>query len=90
MLRSLNLMTVLELLNVSGDKLSQSKFSSLVESAINTGLGIILATVFTQIICLAYDIPLEVHDNLIITFWLTIISFIRQFLIRRYFNKRFL
>lgn len=88
MLRNLNSTMVSKPSSVLGDSLSQSKFSSLLESAINTGLGIILATVFTQIICLAYDIPLEVHDNLIITFWLTIISFIRQFLIRRYFNKR--
>ena len=87
MLRNLNLMTVLELLNVSGDELSQSKFSSLVESAINTGLGIILSTVFTQVICLVYSIELDIHDNLIITFWLTVVSFLRAFIIRLVFNK---
>lgn len=68
--------------------MSQSKISSVFESCINTGLGVILSTVFTQIICMIYNISLSVESNLIITFWLTVISFIRQYLIRRYFNKR--
>jgi len=68
--------------------MGQSKLSSVFESVLNTILGIILSTVFTQIICKFYDIPLSVESNLIITFWLTVVSFIRQYLIRRFFNRR--
>lgn len=67
--------------------MSQTKLSSLTESCLNTVLGVILSTVFTQIICIIYNIELSVENNLIITFWLTVISFIRQFVIRRVFNK---
>lgn len=66
---------------------SQSKKSSLFESLINTGFGLILSVIFTQIICWFYNIPLTMENNLIITFWLTIISIIRGYIIRRLFNR---
>lgn len=68
--------------------MSQSKFSSLVESGTNILLGMVLSTVFTQVICYVYSINLDVQSNLIITFWLTVVSFIRQYFIRRFFNGR--
>lgn len=68
--------------------MNQSKFSSLVESGTNILLGMVLSTVFTQVICYAYSIDLDVQSNLIITFWLTAISFIRQYAVRRFFNGR--
>lgn len=70
------------------DTLKQSKLSSLVESGSNVILGIVLSTIFTQVICMIYSIPLGVEDNLIITLWLTVISFIRQYAVRRFFNGR--
>ena len=68
--------------------MSQSKAASITESCLNTVLGIILSTVFTQVICMIYNIELSIDHNLIITFWLTVISFLRQYFIRRFFNKR--
>lgn len=57
------------------------------ESLVNTVFGMIIATVGTQVICWYYDINLPIGDNLIITFWLTVLSLVRQFGIRRLFNK---
>jgi hypothetical protein len=42
--------------------------------------------VATAAICKAYGIPMTWENNFIITFWMTVISIVRSYLLRRLFN----
>lgn len=66
--------------------MSQSKGMSLLEAVVNTAVGLGVAMVATAAICKVYDIPMTWENNFIITFWMTVISIIRSYLLRRLFN----
>lgn len=66
--------------------MNQSKKMSLLESVVNTAIGLVVAMVATAAICKAYGIPMTWENNLIITFWMTVISVLRSYLLRRLFN----
>ena len=68
-------------------KMKVKKSSALIEASVNTVVGIILSIVFTQVICWMFDIVLDVDDNAIISIGLTVISFIRQYVIRKLFEE---
>jgi hypothetical protein len=67
--------------------MSQSKGMSLMEAVVNTVVGLGVAMVATAAICKAYDIPMTWGNNFIITFWMTVISIVRSYLLRRLFNS---
>lgn len=69
--------------------MSQSKKGSLAEAVFSTVLGLCIASVATMAICVVYDIPMTWHHNFIITFWMTIVSVIRSYAVRRLFNSAF-
>ena len=64
----------------------QSKEMSMVEAVVNTVVGLGVAMVATAAICKAYGIPMTWENNFIITFWMTVISIARSYLLRRIFN----
>lgn len=66
--------------------MSQSKAMSLLESVVNTVVGLGVAMVATAAICKAYGIPMTWENNFIITFWMTVLSVLRSYLLRRLFN----
>jgi hypothetical protein len=66
--------------------MSQSKAMSLLEAVVNTVVGLGVAMVATAAICKAYGIPMTWENNFIITFWMTVISIVRSYLLRRLFN----
>lgn len=66
--------------------MSQSKGMSLLEAVVNTVVGLGVAMVATAAICKAYGIPMTWENNFIITFWMTVISIVRSYLLRRIFN----
>lgn len=66
----------------------QTKLESLIESAINVLIGYVVAVTFQIILFPYFGINIPVSQNLIIGFWFTLISVIRSFLIRRFFNYR--
>lgn len=66
--------------------MSQSKAMSLLEAVVNTVVGLGVAMVATAAICKAYNIPMTWENNFIITFWMTVISIVRSYLLRRLFN----
>ena len=66
--------------------MSQSKAMSLLEAVVNTVVGLGVAMIATAAICKAYGIPMTWENNFIITFWMTVISVIRSYLLRRVFN----
>ena len=66
--------------------MSQSKVMSLLEAVVNTIVGLVVAMLATAAICKAYGIPMTWENNFIITFWMTVISIVRSYLLRRLFN----
>ena len=66
----------------------QSKLQSLIESLTNILIGYLTA-LFSQILIFPlFDIYVTFQDNLLIGLYFTIISLIRSYLVRRYFNKK--
>lgn len=67
--------------------MSQTRTMSWTEAAVNTSVGLVLSFAAVHVICWAYDIPMSTESNLIITFWMTVISILRSYILRRLFNK---
>lgn len=65
----------------------QSKVASLLESVVNTLLGMVLAFFAQWLIIWFYEIPLNHTQNLIIVFWMTVLSVLRSYAVRRIANK---
>ena len=66
----------------------QSKLQSLIESLTNILIGYLTALLSQILIFPLFDIYVTFQDNLLIGLYFTIISLIRSYLVRRYFNKR--
>jgi len=67
----------------------QTRMLSLIEALFNTFIGLCIASVATMVICHAYHIPMSLKSNFILTFWMTIVSVIRGYVLRRLFNSEF-
>ena len=68
--------------------LMQSKLQSLIESFANISIGYLTALLSQVLIFPLFDIDVTFQDNLLIGLYFTIISLIRSYLVRRYFNNR--
>lgn len=66
----------------------QTKFQSFIESTINILIGYLIALLSQVLIFPIFDIYVSFQDNLLIGLYFTLISLIRSYLIRRYFNKK--
>ena len=66
----------------------QTKYQSFIESLTNILIGYFTALFSQVLIFPIFDINVTFQDNLLIGLYFTIISLIRSYLIRRYFNKR--
>ena len=66
----------------------QSRLGSLVESLTNVAVGLVISLLSQIVIFGAYGIHLTLGDNVMITVWFTVVSVLRSFAIRRYFNRR--
>ncbi len=66
----------------------QSKLQSLIESLINILIGYLTALFSQVLIFPIFDIYVSFQDNLLIGLYFTIISLIRSYLVRRYFNNK--
>lgn len=67
----------------------QSKIASAVEAVANTVLGLVIAFAAQWLICWFYNIPLSNEDNAIIVGWMTGISVIRSYAVRRWWDSEF-
>jgi len=65
----------------------QTKLLSLTESLTNTFSGLIISFIIQLIIYPAMNIPVKLHQNIIITIVFTVASIARSYIIRRIFNK---
>lgn len=68
--------------------MQQTKLSSLIESAANILIGYGIALGSQLLIFPAFGIHIGFQDNLLIGLWFTVISLIRSYALRRWFNAR--
>ena len=66
----------------------QSKLESLTEAIINTFIGFVIAFISQLIIFPIVGIDVTLGQNFILTVLFTLVSIIRNYVIRRYFNKK--
>jgi hypothetical protein len=67
--------------------MSQTKTHSLIESATNILIGYTVALVSQLVIFPMYGINIPLSDNIAIGAWFTVVSLVRSYVIRRWFNK---
>jgi high-affinity Fe2+/Pb2+ permease len=67
--------------------MKQSKKHSAIESITQTVIGLVTSFIIQIIIYPLLNIPVTFSQNLIITFVFFVASFLRGYVIRRYFNK---
>lgn len=66
----------------------QSKKQSLLESLTSTTIGIIIGIVLNLTILPIFGYPVSVVDSLWISVIFTVVSIIRSYIIRRWFNSK--
>lgn len=66
----------------------QSKLNSFIESLTNILIGYITALLSQLLIFPLFDINIPSSDNLLIGLYFTLISLVRSYAIRRWFNKK--
>ena len=66
----------------------QTRLESFIESAMNIGIGYFVALASQLLIFPMFGIIIPFSTNLWIGLWFTVISLIRSYAIRRWFNKR--
>ena len=66
----------------------QARLDSLIEVLVSTAIGFGVSLVTWAILAWAYGIPMTIGTNLQITAWFTVVSIIRQYVIRRICDGR--
>ena len=66
----------------------QTKLESLTEAVINTFIGFVIAFILQLIIFPIVGVDVTLGQNFILTILFTLVSIIRTYIIRRYFNKK--
>lgn len=66
--------------------MKQTKLESLLESVVNILIGYFVALISQIVVFPLVGIEVPITTNLIIGFWFTVISLIRSYIIRRWFN----
>lgn len=66
----------------------QTKRQSLTESIVNVAIGYLVAVGSQVLIFPFFDIVVTLGDNLLIGVWFTVVSIVRSYLIRRYYNAK--
>jgi hypothetical protein len=67
--------------------MSQTKTHSFLESLTNVSVGYLVALASQLLIFPLYGIHISLSDNIAIGVWFTVISIIRSYVLRRWFNK---
>ncbi len=66
----------------------QTKFQSFIESLTNILIGYFTALGSQLLIFPLFNINIPIQDNLLIGLYFTLISLVRSYVLRRYFNKK--
>ena len=65
----------------------QSRGMSVVEAVANTAFGLVIAFVAQSVLFYAYGIEVTHAQNAWVVFWMTIVSVVRSYVLRRLFNR---
>lgn len=68
--------------------MKQSRIDSAMEAVVNTAIGFIVSLITWHFVAMAFGIPMTLGNNLLITGIFTVVSIIRQYVLRRLFNGR--
>lgn len=68
--------------------MNQTKLESLIETCINTVIGYFVALLSQLLVFPLVGIDVPLSTNLVIGCWFTVISIVRGYVIRRWFNAR--
>ena len=66
----------------------QSKLDSLIEASLNIFIGFVIAFISQLVFFPIVGIEVTLDQNFILTVLFTLVSIIRIYIIRRYFNKK--
>ncbi len=67
--------------------MSQSRLGSFIEACANIAVGMGVALASQLVIFPLYDIHLPFSQNIEITAWFTLVSLVRSYCLRRWFNN---
>lgn len=65
----------------------QTRTQSAIESVINVLIGYVVAVISQMVIFPAFGIQVGLIDNLLIGCYFTVVSLVRSYFVRRFFNK---
>ena len=68
--------------------MTQTRLQSLIESVMNIAIGYLVALGSQLLIFPMFDIHVSLTTNMWIGAWFTLISLVRSYVIRRWFNAR--
>lgn len=68
--------------------MTQSRIGSLIEALVNVAIGYLVALASQIFVFPLYGIHVPISTNLSIGVWFTVISIVRSYALRRWFNKR--
>ena len=68
--------------------MSQSKVVSLIESLSNVAVGYLVALASQLVIFPFFNIHISLSENIQIGLWFTLVSVVRSYVIRRFFNRK--
>lgn len=66
----------------------QSRLDSLAEALTNTAIGFVISMVTWHFVARGFGIPMPIGENLMITGIFTVVSIVRQYVLRRAFDGR--
>lgn len=66
--------------------MNQSKLASLIESLVNTLIGFVVSLLSQLVLFPMFGIHIPITTNLWLCAWFTVISIIRSYVVRRWFN----
>ncbi|UCV26710.1 DUF7220 family protein [Ferribacterium limneticum] len=66
--------------------MTQSRAMSMVETLANIAIGLVVSLISQLVIFHAYDVKLPLSSNVEIVLWFTVVSIIRSYTLRRFFN----
>ena len=67
--------------------MSQTRTMSMVETITNVAIGLVVSFLSQVLIFKCYDIHISLAQNLELTLYFTVVSIIRSYVLRRFFNS---
>ena len=66
----------------------QSRLMSLIESLTNVAIGMVVSFFGQIVVSHWYNLPLNFAQNMLIVLFFTVLSILRSYCIRRWYNRR--